>query len=133
MRISNLVHTRFFICVALLISTLCASAVSFSISPQVVSNNFQGIVTQTVNGILSAGKTFRFEKYLDVNSNNLIDSQDLLIQSYAVMDGQLPLIGGVRNLNAPGDDDGLTNGPVQVRLFYPSVDGTADHIAANYL
>src|SRR6185369_13389130 len=45
----------------------------------------------------------------------------------------LPLIGGVRNINVPGDDDGATNGQIRVELNYPGIDETLDHIAGHYL
>jgi hypothetical protein len=38
-------------------------------------------------------------------------------------DGQVPLVAGVRNLNVPGDEDGLANGQIQAVLQFPSTSG----------
>ena len=49
------------------------------------------------------------QRYADVNANGLIDPQEWLVQSFPVTDGVRPMIGGVRNINVPGDEDGAVN------------------------
>jgi hypothetical protein len=60
------------------------------------------------------------EWYADLNTNGIIDAGDLLITSFQVTDGQAPLVAGLRNLNVPGDDDGLKNGQIEVVSYHPS-------------
>jgi len=111
-------------------STLAGPALT--ITPSAVTNDFVGTVSLHVTG-LTTGETIRVEKFFDVNGNGIIDPGEILVESFTVTDGQVPLIGGVRNSNVPGDDDGATNGQATVNLFYPSVGTVADRIGGNYL
>jgi len=83
--------------------------------------------------LTTAGETVRVERFLDVNTNGIIDTNDILVESYTVTDGQAFFIGGVRNRNVPGDDDGLTNSTMTVNVLYPGVNDTLNHIAGTYL
>ena len=47
--------------------------------------------------------------------------------------GQVPLIGGVRNLNVPGDDDTSVNGVVRTELFYPGAHGILGNFTGDFL
>ena len=105
-----------------------ASAADLAISPAAITNDFVGKVTLTITG-LSAGQTVRVERFSDLNGNGVVDlATDGVTRSFTVTDGQLPVIGGVRNLNVPGDDDGAVNGTIRVDLDQPGIDnvfGTA--------
>ncbi len=103
-----------------------------AIVPPALTNDFIGNVNLDITG-LAVGKTVRVEKFLDANGNGVIDAGDMLVQSFTLTDGQLPLIGGVRNSNVPGDDDALTNGQITAGVFYPNLSSTGDRIAGNYL
>jgi len=103
-----------------------------TITPPAVTNDFVGTVSLHITG-LTSGETIRVEKFFDANGNGIIDSGEILVESFTVTDGQVPLIGGVRNSNVPGDDDGATNGQVTINLFYPSVGTVADRIGGSYL
>lgn len=107
-------------------------AASLTITPSTVTNDYIGNITLSISG-LTPGKTVRVERFLDVNGNGIIDSADMLIESYTVTDGQASFIGGVRNRNVPGDDDGLTNGTMTVNVPYPGANDTLNHIAGTYL
>jgi hypothetical protein len=97
-----------------------AAAIGLTISPPAITNDSIGKVTLTITN-LTAGKTVNVEWYADLNTNGIIDAGDLLITSFQVTDGQVPLVAGLRNLNVPGDEDGLTNGQIRVVSYYPSV------------
>ena len=68
------------------------------------------------------------------NGNGLVDlATDNVFRSFTITDGQLPIIGGVRNLNVPGDDDGATNGTIQVNLDLPGIDNVFDTAAGKFI
>ena len=117
------------------ISSLTAStmAASLTITPSTVTNDYVGNITLSISNLTTAGETVRVERFLDVNTNGIIDTNDILVESYTVTDGQAFFIGGVRNRNVPGDDDGLTNSTMTVNVLYPGVNDTLNHIAGTYL
>jgi hypothetical protein len=75
----------------------------------------------------------RVDRILDVNSNGVVDGNEWVGQSFYVTDGQEPLIGGVRNSNVPGDDDGAANQAILSHVPYPSVNLTLEHISGQYI
>src|ERR1041384_228651 len=90
---------------AISFSTATASAATFTVSPNTVSNNYAGYVTLQVTG-LAAGHAVLLQKYLDANTNGVIDAGDLLRQQYTLTDGVAGMVlGGVTNVNVPGDTD----------------------------
>ncbi len=97
------------------------AAVSFAVDPSTITNDFQGKITLAISNVAPGG-TVTVQRYADLNGNGVIDAGEPLVLSFKVTDGQAPLINGVRNLNVPGDEDGLTNGQIRVELFVPSVD-----------
>jgi hypothetical protein len=103
-------------------TSVFAAAIGFSISPSVFTNNYVGKINLSITN-LTTGMTVNVEVFADLNSNGIIDAGDLPIGSFQVTDGQVPLISGVRNLNVPGDDDGLTNGQILVQYNYPGAGG----------
>ncbi|MEY2428447.1 MAG: hypothetical protein QOJ40_1332, partial [Verrucomicrobiota bacterium] len=123
------------------LAILCAMAlipsaqatVGFTVSPANITNDYVGKVTLTITG-LSAGKTVRVERFTDVNGNGVVDAAtDRVFRSFTVTDGQLPIIGGVRNLNVPGDDDGATNGAIRVDLDTPGIDNVFGTASGSFL
>ncbi|MDB6018751.1 MAG: regulator of chromosome condensation [Pedosphaera sp.] len=108
------------------------AAPSLTVTPAAFTNDYVGTVSLSITGLV-AGSTIRIERFFDANSNGIVDVGDLMSQSYTVTDGQVPLIGGVRNINVPGDDDGLTNGQIRVDLTYPGAATPIDLFAGNYL
>src|SRR2546425_7847107 len=104
-----------------------------TISPSTITNDFAGKIVLTISN-LTAGQKVIVQKYLDLNTNGTIDfGQEPLVQSFTVTDGSLPLVGGVRDVNVPGDEDGATNGQIRVELNYPGLNEILDHIAGHYL
>ncbi len=106
---------------------------TLTISPAIVTNDYAGKIVLGISG-LTTGKQVLVEKYADLNNNGTLEpGTDWLVQSFRVTDGSVSSIGGVRNINVPGDDDGLTNGTISVGLEYPGLNGTLARIAGRYL
>lgn len=112
--------------VALWIAGLCqaaSGAVTFTVSPNTVSNTFKGLITLQINGV-TTGDTVVLRKYLDADTNSVVDSKDTLVQQFNLTDGQAgQVIGGVTNGNVPGDLD-VTNGAITAKLNFPNGDFT---------
>jgi hypothetical protein len=83
-----------------------AQAASLTVTPGSVSNTYAGQITLQVTG-LTNGETVLLERFLDVNANGAIDTNDWLVSSSVLTDGQSTSFGGVRNANIPGDDDAV--------------------------
>ncbi|MDB6112643.1 MAG: hypothetical protein JWR69_4393 [Pedosphaera sp.] len=110
----------------------CA-AVGLSISPAIITNDYSGNVTLTITG-LTNNQPVQAKRFYDLNGNGTIDAgQDFVVQAFTVTDGQLPKIGGVRNLNVPGDDDGATNGQIQTLLDYPGLSSVVGGMTGNFI
>src|SRR5258708_7594082 len=95
-------------------------AVGFTISPTAVTNDFRGTISLTVTGLV-AGRSVVIEQYADLNGNGAIDPGEFLVLHLTVTDGQVPLVAGIRNPNMLGDEDGLSNGQIQARFYFPWV------------
>ncbi len=108
------------------------AAVTFSVSPAAITNDFTGVVTFTIGG-LTSGKAVLLERFADFNGNSVVDSGDVLLRGFVVTDGQVPLIGGVRNPNVPGDDDGATNSQIRVDLPFPGLDPSIGAAAGSFV
>jgi len=106
-----------------LLSGLAARATTLALNPASITNDYVGTVTLNIGG-LTPGMTVTVESYADVNSNGIIDAGDLLLKRFQVTDGQVPLVAGVRNLNVPGDEDGLPNGQIHTVLCFPPTGGS---------
>ncbi|HEY5297758.1 MAG TPA: hypothetical protein VIK59_07520 [Verrucomicrobiae bacterium] len=102
-----------------LIAPPVRATVAFSISPAAVSNTYNGPITLQVTGLTNA-ETVVVQKFLDANTNGVIDGGDLLWQQYNLTDGASFVIGGVTNNNVPGDTDGTANGTITARLNFQS-------------
>jgi hypothetical protein len=109
------------------------AALSVTVSPTTITNNYVGTITLSIANLSSAGAKVRVDRFLDVNSNGVVDGNEWAGQSFYVTDGQLPIIGGIRNSNVPGDDDGLPNESIQTHVPYPNVNQTLDHLAGQYI
>jgi hypothetical protein len=120
-------------CLLLRAWALHAAPLSVTVSPAAITNNYVGTILLSISNLSSNGAMVRVDRFLDVNSNGVVDTNEWAGQSFYVTDGQEPLIGGVRNSNVPGDDDGLTNQAIQTHVPYPGVNLTLDHIAGQYI
>src|SRR5579862_5195333 len=65
------------------------ASVTFTVTPNVVSNAYNGLVTLNINGLTNGVTNVVVQKFLDINSNNIIDSRDLLVQQFRLTVGQV--------------------------------------------
>ena len=97
------------------------AAVTFSVTPSAVSNTYNGTITLQIGGILT-GDTVVIQKFIDLNTNGVIDGNDWLVQQFNMTDGQAGMmIGGVTNFNVPGDTD-TTTGQITAKLNFQAGD-----------
>jgi len=107
------------------------AAVTFSVTPAAVSNTWNGNITLQIAGLTNT-ETVVVQKFLDLNTNGVIDGSDWLVQQFTLTDGQAGMIiGGVTNFNVPGDTDGATNGQITTSLYQNG--DFRQHIIGNYL
>jgi hypothetical protein len=117
--------------VVLTVATLDTGA-TFTITPSAVSNTDIGTITLQVTG-LNSNETVTVQKYLDLNTNGVIDGGDWLVQQFSLTDGQAGMvIGGVTNFNVPGDTDGTANGQITATLNFQNGD-FVQNIVGEYL
>jgi hypothetical protein len=121
--------------VALLIASASlpavAYAVALTVTPPTVTAEYSGTITLDITGLMS-GQAALVETLLDTNGNGAIDAGDMLVQSFTVTDGQALAIGGVRNTNIPGDEDGQTNGSIHTVLSFQAL-AEATKTVAHYV
>src|SRR5664280_2841589 len=86
----------------LLLCPSLAAAVSFTVTPSTISNTYSGNITLNITG-LNTSETVVVQKFLDINDNGAIDASDWLVGQWQLTDGQSTVIGGVTNVNVPGD------------------------------
>ena len=98
---------------------VCAS-VAFTVTPAAVSNTYSGSITLQVTGLTNT-ETVVVQKFLDANTNGIIDGEDWLVQQFNLTDGTNCVIGGVTNFNVPGDID-TTAGQITARLNFQNGD-----------
>ena len=80
-----------------------ATTVTFTNTPGTVSNTYTGTLSLQIGGLTNT-ETVLIQKYLDLNTNGVIDGSDWLVQQFSLTDGQAGMvIGGVTNFNVPGD------------------------------
>src|ERR1051325_1740575 len=77
-------------------------AASLTVSPSTIRDTYNGYITLEI-GALTNGETVVMEKFADINVNGAIDAGDILLQSFRLTDGVPSTIGGVTNINMPGD------------------------------
>ncbi len=114
-----------FILLALLTGLVgSVSAVTFTITPTAISNTYTGTITLQISGLTNT-ETVVVQKFLDANTNGVVDAGDILWQQFQLTDGSASVFhnGGtaVTNFNVPGDVDGAANGSITAKL-YPSFD-----------
>ncbi len=101
---------------ALLSCQTARAAVGFTITPAAVSNTYSGTITLLVTN-LTPGETVLVQKYLDANTNGIVDAGDILVQQFNLTDGSNIVIGGVTNINVPGDTDTVA-GQITAKLSF---------------
>ena len=89
--------------------------VSATLTPSSITSNSTTPVVLHVTG-LTTGQAVIVERFVDPNANGIIDAGDVLGERFTVTDGQVPSIGGVRNPNLPGDEDGAADSQISTHL-----------------
>jgi hypothetical protein len=102
--------------VAWLAGSLAGFTATLSVSPTAVSNTYAGLITLTVGG-LTNGEAVRIRKYVDANANGMLDAGEVMVQAFRLIDGQAAVIGGVTNINVPGDSTS-TNGTIVASVSF---------------
>jgi len=106
----------------------------FTITPNVVSNTYKGVITFQVTG-LAAGDAVFVQKFLDANNNGVVDAGDVLWQAFKLTDGHAAVYHdgatSITNLNVPGDLDSVS-GQITDSLNFP-LSGFEQTISGNYL
>ena len=112
------------------IESTARATVTFNATPSAVSNTYSGFITLQVAG-LTNGETVVVQKFLDLNTNGIIDASDWLVQQFSLTDGQAGMvIGGIVNSNVPGDTDS-TGGQITAQLSFQNGD-FMQNIAGQY-
>jgi len=108
-----------------------SAAVTFTNTPAAVSNTYNRTITLQIGGI-PTGDTVVVQKFLDANTNGVVDAGDILVQQFNLTDGQAGMvIGGVTNFNVPGDLN-ATTGAITATLNFQNGD-FVQNIVGNYL
>lgn len=107
-----------------------SAAVTFTITPTAVSNTYTGTISLQIGGLTNT-ETVVIQKFLDANTNGTIGGGDLLVQQFNLTDGTNFVIGGVTNLNVPGDLN-ATTGAITATLNFQNGD-FVQNIIGKYL
>ena len=96
------------------------AAVTFTNTPSAVSNTYSGLITLSIGGLTNT-ETVVVQKFLDANTNGVIDGNDPLVQQFTLTDGMNFVIGGVTNFNVP-EDLNATTGAITAMLNFQNGD-----------
>jgi hypothetical protein len=97
--------------------TTTVNAATLTVTPSSVSNYYTGPITLQITGLTNTEPVL-VQRFLDANSNGVVDAGEPLVQSFRLTEGQVTGFGGVRDINVPGDDDGATNSQIQCDLKF---------------
>jgi len=106
------------------------AAVTFTVTPTAVSNTYAGTITLQIGGLTNTEMVV-IQKFLDLNTNGVIDGNDWLVQQFTLQDGTNFVIGGVTNFNVPGDLN-ATTGAISATLNFQNGD-FVQNIIGKYL
>jgi hypothetical protein len=136
---ANFVKTIFknFLFAVLLFFGLAQSAraaVGLTISPNTVSNTYNGKITLTITGI-SSGGTVVIQKFADLNTNGVIDAADYMLQQFSLTDAAASVFHdgstAVTNFNVPVDTD-TTAGQITAAVNFQNGD-FSQNLVGRYL
>jgi hypothetical protein len=106
-------------------------AAGLALNPTSIAPDYAGNVTLTITGVPN-GATAAVELFMDFDGDGMVDAGEPLIRRFSVTDGQVPTFGGIRNSNAPGDDDQTVNGQMMVNVSYARTD-FSDHFKGKFV
>jgi hypothetical protein len=104
-------------------------AATFSLTPNVVSNDYTGLISFQMTG-LAAGETVQMQQFYDANSNGVVDAGEICVRSEVVTDGQARLFNGATNINLFRDEDGAANGTIISSIHFTAAPDIARGIAS---
>jgi hypothetical protein len=114
-----------------LLPVVAAAAVTFTVTPATVSNTYAGMFSLLISNV-PTGDSVVVQKFLDLNTNGVINGSDTLVQQFQLTDGQAGMvIGGVTNFNVPGDLN-ATTGAITATLNFQNGD-FAQNMVGKYL
>jgi hypothetical protein len=116
----------------LMVLFVCQTAwagLGLTFTPSATSNTYIGPVTLVVTG-LSPGGSVVVQNYFDVNTDGIIDAGDLLVQQFTLTDSSNMVIGGVTNINVPGDTDSV---PGQITAKLINLGDVSQFLVGTYL
>jgi hypothetical protein len=111
---------------AILVWTGASRAATLTVSPSVVSNTYNGVLTLNITG-LTNGEQVALQQWLDFNTNGVVDPGELMIDAFKMSEGGGDIIGGIRNLNVPWDSNPATNAITTTLIFTPNQEGIVGH------
>src|ERR1700722_6367063 len=85
---------------------LQSNAVTLTVSPSVISNNYAGDITLNITGLTNT-ETVQVQRWIDRNANGVIDAGEPMMESFNIADGGAMVISGVTNLNVPFDSNSV--------------------------
>lgn len=122
---------RLWLLAALLAGATSAHAgtavVTFTNFPPAVSNTYNGVITLQIKGLTNGVTSVIVQKFLDLNTNGVIDSGDLLVQQFPLTVGQAPtFVNGSTVVTVtnffPGDMTLTTTGQITAPLNFQNGD-----------
>lgn len=81
---------------------VCLAQVILTVSPSVTSNTYPGFITLNITGLTNTEQV-TIQRWLDANSNGLIDPGEPLLETFEIQDGGAMVIGGITNVSVPYD------------------------------
>ena len=99
---------------AAVLTVNATAAVSATLTPSTISSADTTPVVLQVTGLDTGGSVI-VERFVDADANGVVDEGEFFAERFEDTSGQVTSIGGVRNSNIPGDEDGAADG--QIRTF----------------
>jgi len=106
--------------VSLVAPAAVRAAVSLTVTPSIITNDYTGKIVLDVTG-LTPGQSIQVQRFTDFNADGQVDAEDVPVEGFAVQDGQLPIIGGIRNRVVRGDEDATVDGKVRIEVSVPGI------------
>jgi len=110
---------------------LAKPAATLSISPSVISNTYTGVITLQISNILS-GDEVQVNKYIDFDGSGVLQTNDLLVDSFKITDnGTDGIYGSITNVNVPVDTDSTTGAITTTLNFAPQL--SLENMVGHYI
>lgn len=112
----NVAKLTEFLCLTFFaVAAQTVQGITLSVSPSSVDANYTGNIDATI-GNLGGTEATSLQLVVDLNGNGSADVTEPVVHQIELKDGTRMVVGGVRNWNVTGDEDGVLNGTIQARL-----------------